>query len=431
MCADLVNFPQDLTLYAEKAGKNKRLLSPDEQAGQAARQKRMFYLPWRTVKSSKSVKEGLQNNFYLSCEKGFCENLRPYSPEAWAELVGNARPSAYPTRSEHAITVANTSLRAMPTDKPFFLNPDNHGEGFPFDYFQHTAVWVGTPLYLSHTSADGQWVLAETPFASGWVPVEDVAVVDDDFKARWMEGPLTAILRDGVLVRDLSRRDKAAASNPSIYAHIGTLLPLKDGAGSLTVLVPVRRPDGSAHMAEASLPPGTAAVVPLPVTPGAVAKIGNEMMGQPYGWGGLFENRDCSALVRDILTPFGIWLPRNSSGQATNGLIIDLADLTPDEKEERVKASGIPFLSLLWLKGHICLYIGTWNDTPVMYHNIWGLRVKVRDADGTERTGRAVIGKACVTTLRPGAELPEISSPASLLDRIERLVLLPKPLETK
>ena len=35
----------------------------------------------------------------------------------------------------------------------------------------------------------------------------------------------------------------------------------------------------------------------------------------------MFGDRDCSALTRELLTPFGIWLPRNSVAQARTGAV--------------------------------------------------------------------------------------------------------------
>jgi cell wall-associated NlpC family hydrolase len=426
LCADLVRLPQDLTVYARQAGWDKPLLTGEEQAARAAETRRLFFAPWRQTAPSAFTGRALRDNFSLRREKGFMENLRPFTPRAWAELEENARAAGYPSRADRAITVRATSLRGMPTLKPYFLNPDLAGEGYPFDYFQHTALWAGTPLFLSHTSRDGQWVLAETRSSMGWMPAADAAVVDDAFARFWQSRPLAALVRDRVLLRDRS------AARQSVRGHIGMLLPLagsplkehrRDGEETWRVLYPGRAANGRAYAAEAALAPGDAASFPLPLTPGGVAVLGNVMMGQPYSWGGLLENRDCSALTRDLLLPFGIWLPRNSIGQGVQGRLVDLRDLDADARLARIAADAAPFFSLLWLRGHIAFYLGEYAGDPVIFHSIWGLRIRGKGSDARE--GRVVIGKACVTSLRPGAELPDISTPNSLLDRMERIVLLP------
>ena len=60
----------------------------------------------------------------------------------------------------------------------------------------------------------------------------------------------------------------------------------------------------------------------------------NELINEPYGWGGTFQARDCSELTRDFLSPFGIFLARNSKYQTKNGKYLSLKDLSNDEKKK-------------------------------------------------------------------------------------------------
>jgi hypothetical protein len=73
---------------------------------------------------------------------------------------------------------------------------------------------------------------------------------------------------------------------------------------------------------------------------------------------------------------------------------------SPSGKESIIKDEGVPFATLLWLRGHITLYIGEYKGEPVMFHNVWGVRTD--DGNGE---GRHIIGRAVVTSLQPGAEL--------------------------
>ena len=311
----------------------------------------------------------------------------------------------------------------MPTSTPFFRNPRLAGEGYPFDYFQHTALWVGTPVLITHMSRDGQWALAETRLATGWMPTKDMAFVDDAFKATWENAPFAAMTRDQVV---LAHGMPTAGESP-VVAHIGTLLPFADAAAGLgAVQLPVRDAQGNAVLTPVFVPAESVEAFPLPLTARRMARLGNEMMGQAYGWGGIDEKRDCSALTRDVLLPFGIWLPRNSAQQAGWGRAVPLATLSADAKEQVIRAEGVPFFSLIWLRGHIGLYVGEYNGKALMFHDIWGVRLARADEDGKVHEGRAVIGKAVVTSLRPGAELPDVASPASILDRVERMTILPE-----
>ena len=85
---------------------------------------------------------------------------------------------------------------------------------------------------------------------------------------------------------------------------------------------------------------------------------------------------------------------------------------------------GVPFLTVIWMPGHIMLYVGTHQGKPLVFHNTWGLRTQ--SASGGE--SRLIIGKAVITTLEPGQELPDLARPkGNLLYRIEAMTLLGLP----
>lgn len=414
-CMDVLTLPQDLTAYAANAGKSRPLLEPSLQADAAARQKETLYRPWRLSKPTRWVRQSLGKNFNMRPGGAYTDNKEPFPQSVWDGLVANSNKKAYGKGAGPAITLRHTNLRAMPTAMRYYLKPDRPGEGYPFDYLQHTSAPPGTPVYICNISADGLWVLVESAATSGWLPARDVAGVDAAFMERWQRAPLAALVRDHVPLGEGA-------------AHIGALLPLAGDAPAgfghaLAVLYPRRDASGKAAIDSLTLPPDAAVAVPLPLSADAVARVGNQMMGQAYSWGGLDEKRDCSALTRDLFAPFGFWLPRNSSAQARVGRVIDVAGLSNAEKEAVITREGVPFRSLVWLRGHIGVYLGVYEGKGVIYHNMWGLRT--RDASGGCE-GRAVVGKAVVTTLRPGVERPDLCNPGSFLDRIERATVLPQ-----
>lgn len=91
-----------------------------------------------------------------------------------------------------------------------------------------------------------------------------------------------------------------------------------------------------------------------------------------------------------------------------------LADLSEKEKENRIRAEAIPFQTLLYLPGHIGLYIGQFDGKAVMLHNMWGIRIF--------ETERYVVGKTVITTLYPGKELKGYSS--SLMSRVQSMTIV-------
>ena len=59
-------------------------------------------------------------------------------------------------------------------------------------------------------------------------------------------------------------------------------------------------------------------------------------------------------------------------------------------------AGAVPFRTILNLNGHNMLYLGTFEDSPVAFHTIWGLRTESADESNF---GRYLIGKSVITSL--------------------------------
>jgi hypothetical protein len=410
VCLDLETLPQDLNVYAGAAGGFRPLVGPDAQAAAAARQKEIFYRPWRQTRPTPGLRAQLRGNFNLRPEPGYIDEHRRFPAKLWQELAENGNEPAFGQNAGPAITLRNTDMRAMPSARPYYLRPDLPGEGYPFDYFQHTSLPPGTPVYISNVSKDGAWALAECPVATGWLPARDVARVDEEFAREWQSLPLAAVLLDKTRIGE-------------IEGGIGALLPIAGGGSrgaEISLYYPKASGGGKAEKARCFLPAGAAAPVPLSLDAENIARTGNGMMGQAYTWGSLDGGRDCSALTRDLFAPFGVYLPRNSAAQAGHGQSV--AGLSGERKKEAIRAAP-PFRTLLWLKGHIALYLGEYQGRGLIFHNIWGLRTK--DASGGCE-GRAIIGRAVVTSLEPGLERPDLCPPGALLERIEKIVVLPE-----
>ena len=142
-----------------------------------------------------------------------------------------------------------------------------------------------------------------------------------------------------------------------------------------------------------------ACLMPLEASPKNFSKVINSMIGRPYGWGSLYFYNDCSSELRNLFTPFGIWLPRHSSKQVSIGKIVDMSSFTEQERLSYLMNNGDRFLTIVYIGGHVFLYIGNFpnpNDptsTMVMcYQNIWGLAPRPADR-------RAIIGKAVLFPL--------------------------------
>lgn len=391
--ADFDRFPQDLQVYAQNAP------NPDlrgEQAQTAATYRALFFQPWEQTSSSTPLRDAAWAERSYASRDGY-DARGEVIP--WSErdaVSANARYSSYPGLADHGIITQNALMRAMPTTQALYGNPAKAGQGFPFDNYQMTALWVGTPVFVSHSSADGKWLFCETALCSGWVETKNVAQTDETFMNAWASAPLYAVTRDNLTLPN------------GIKLRIGSLLPVR----GKELLLPKRDGSGRAQVARTRLPEGLTPF-PLPFSPKAFATLGNQTMGRPYGWGGAFFERDCSSLLRDLFTPFGVWLPRNSASQLKTGLRDDLSKMPGEAKAAWLASNARPFRTIVGMPGHVTLYLGQYKGQGVIFNSVWG----VRTMNGAGEEGRAVLGKVCVTSFLPGKELPEAMPDKLLLYR--------------
>lgn len=410
MLQDIRDFPQNLEVYAARVGKDKPILSHVRQEELARNFINILFGPWDMGRTS--IRKGDVSGMF-SRARGYKDATRVWTQAEWDDMRRNAGLATYPNRNVSAITLRDTDLRELPTHEYRFSEPTPVVKDNPFDYFQYALLPIGTPLLVAHTSLDGRWHYVECPIAGGWVDARDVAFVDDSFKSLWRGSQYAALIKDQVNLPGTGQGGNDSRSG------IGAVLPLAGNGTALNmkVLVPVKGRQTFADSAEIDLAPGTATAMPMPLTPGNVAKVGNVLMGQAYGWGGMLGLRDCSSMTRDLLTPFGIWLPRNSVAQARRGAVVSLYGQTASEKAATILREGVPFLSLVGMRGHITMYVGVWQGKPAIFHNAWGIRVIGNYSDDE----RFVIGKAVVTSITPGMELRNLYRPVTFVDRIRTL----------
>ena len=350
----------------------------------------------------------------------FGQNTRQRDPEWFQALVRLSDCASYPNADFKAVTVTHADLRVMPTREPAFFDFSLPGEGYPFDMFQNSALWAGTPVHVSHVSLDGAWVLAEAGLVYGWLPVGDVARVGEGLARELESGEYLTPVRDGAPVSD-------EGGVHSFSTRVGSLHPLVgQGNGGWAVLTAVRDAQGRARARRATVPMEAGRRFPVPLVPEEIAGLAGTMTGQPYGWGGMYWKRDCSALLRDLFAAFGLWLPRNSSGQARAGLVIPLEGLTMRDKEQAILETGLAWATLLHRPGHTMLYIGEHEGRPVVWHAMWGAKTRTP----FRGEGRLVVGQTVVTTLTPGVERWDVHLRDSLLAGLRSmniLVIDPEP----
>lgn len=350
---------------------------------------------------------------------GIGENLLPNNAEWIESLIANADLQSAPTW-QAAVVVADSPLRQMPTKKPYFLPSTIAGEGYPFDHWQNSAVFASTPVLIERKSKDGAWLLVHASFVSGWIESRNVALMHERDQERMR-----------TLALFVPTSDNLALHAPNGLwldnARIGKIFVGQHTKNGIVAHIPQRALDGFVVWAKTQ-PTQQLQAFPLDLTQQNVQTIAAQLLGEKYGWGGLLGNRDCSAMLRDFWSSFGLWLPRNSAAQAQveQGEMLELDKYTPHEKEQLILAKGRAWGSLLWLSGHIVLYVGELNQKAIVFHNLWGLRV----IEGTQES-RAIVGRSILSDLWLGLELPNRVPNMLLIDRIAtmRTLLLPDDIQ--
>lgn len=366
-----------------------------------------FYITALLKKNVGQARDASIKQFLSDDSTYWGENFRLYSSRWKEEVRENADTkidNIYHV-SQRGIMVRESLVRSLPTDDPLFNDPRRAGEGYPFDNLQKSSLRPGTPVYTLTESKDQRWQYIVSPAVTGWVHSEDIASVDQKFVTQWVslaDKQLGAFINEPVSVH--------SAGIYYFTGRPGTILPFQhQRVGFFQIAAPVRGSNGRASIHWVWLSDKAFTAIPWKMTPENIAVLMRSMGGAPYGWGNFNFYNDCSAEIRSLLMPFGIFLPRHSTAQVeTIGRVVDLSNKNTQTRIDYLTRYGKPFTTLVYIPGHIMLYIGntTMNGkvVPVTYQNIWGLHLNHSDS-------RSIIGEAVFfPLLRFYPENPELVS---------------------
>ncbi|SFV64694.1 FIG00545237: hypothetical protein [hydrothermal vent metagenome] len=399
--ADMRKIPQDPAYYAKqiKPFSKKKQLKLDREFN------KKYFKPW-TIKALDIPQKDFGWEIRFITKKPIYKANGSVIPSSvYNKWIENADYEKINTKKYRAITVRRTDVKALPTSHAFYRDPRRTGEGFPFDYNQNSALHINVPLLISHFSKDKRWAFVQASYAFGWIKTSDLALVNTKFIKAFKNGNYAMTVKDNLRLYK--------TKNPISIVKLGALFPISKDKKSY--LVASRDKKGHAHIETVFIRnKKIIAKKPLPFTPKNVAMLAREFYGEPYGWGGGYECRDCSATTRDFLGPFGIFLRRNSSKQAKDGSNIDIKGLSKAKKKEKIIKDAEPFRSLLYVPGHIVLYLGQYRGEPVIMHTYWGIRKN-------DRT-KLITGRTIITSTEPGKERSDVREKSKLINTLKTIV---------
>lgn len=398
--ADTRNIKQNTTALSSQV----KPMAKWEQMGYDKAYNKKFFKPWRQKRLGLSWKKK-KWQFVFARQKVYTRYGKRLSRKWFKYQRRNSNFKAYETVLKSAITVRHTDLKIYPSKQDFYYNPKRTGEGFPFDYNQNSSVNINTPLIVSHYSKDKKWVYVRCAYAYGWLPVRDIAFVSKYFKKQFMNNNYAVSVRDNLYIRDKGFKS---------IVKMGTIFPIDKKTKKYMIATKGKNGYATVKLLKVKQK-WVIAKKPIAFTPTNVALISNQLVGEPYGWGGKMTARDCSSLTRDFFAPFGIFLRRNSKEQRYDGKrVISLRWMSSKKKKRTILKKAKPFRSLLYVGGHITLYVGQRKGEPMILHNYWGSRLKNRK--------KRVFGRAILTTTEIGKERQDIKKRAMLINTFSKII---------
>ncbi|GAA8158059.1 SH3 domain-containing C40 family peptidase [Helicobacter pylori] len=373
-----------------------------------------WYSPWLDAKVKSNKKEVFWILKEMNKSTGYGEDLKPNAKAFNDELIKSMDIAHYPSAKIKAVVVRDSDVRAVPTNKPYYLSQ----KGYPFDRYQNSLIFQGTPVLVTHFNTDKTYAHIQSSFVYGWIKVSDLAYMHDkDIEL------LTKIKNYVMPIKDKIPlyTDYGDFYTDARVGELFALIPQSQNASQnpqkkeLKAYGFLRDAKGYATLQSVILNEKDFFVFPKAFTSENMAYFIDTMLGQKYGWGGLLGNRDCSAFTRDSFANFGILLPRNSYAQsryANN--YVDLSSMKAKEKEDYIIKNATPFGTLIYLKGHIMLYLGVYNHQAIVAHSIWSVQTQKHFKTLSHKIGGVVITSLWLAEEHNGA----FSKKKLLIDRV-------------
>ncbi|MFA7074022.1 MAG: SH3 domain-containing protein [Endomicrobiaceae bacterium] len=310
-----------------------------------------------------------------------------------------------------AMTVKYSNVRLLPTDTAFLYNKETSD----IDRLQVAGLDLGEPLAVLTVTKDKKWAYIISLISEGWIKTKDIAFTDRTTLTKWSNAKSFVVIINPKADIFIDRQMKKYHD----YVRMASKLPLIKKFKNQTVCIRIPASDKKrnlfftkGYMNASDINYGF-----LKYTQRNVLYQAFKHLNSPYGWGGAYGEQDCSTFIRQLFGCFGFTLPRNSSNQKKCGVSpvavnINDSDYTKTKKLLNHAVNGI---SLLYLPGHIMVYIGSEKGTPYVIHSIWG-------TENWGKNGKTInfINRIVVSNLLIG----DGTKKGSLLKRLSRITII-------
>ncbi|MGH4123673.1 MAG: SH3 domain-containing protein [Clostridium sp.] len=280
---------------------------------------------------------------------------------------------------KYGVTITKTVMRTFPTYDTVF----NIGDNYEFDRFQETAVYPVEPLVILHKSKDNKWYFAQIYNYLAWIPEKDVAICSKQELFDYLNTQDFIVTTGKRVFTNYNPLDEQLSE---VQLDMGIRIPLvsineieediygQNPTGNYVVKLPTKNNSGNVEFKLALIARNEEVSQGyLPYTRVNILVHTFKFLGERYGWGGMFNSRDCASLIMDVYRTMGIKLPRNAEeqGELAVGDFCEMKeDMTIVDRQNLLDnlKPGTP----VYMSGHAMLYVGKEEGKHYIIHDFSG-----------------------------------------------------------
>lgn len=343
----------------------------------------------------------------------------PVSKKDWQEYQQQLNLSGVKASNpvKFALITSRGALRTFPT----YDRVLNKGMDADLDRFQESGVFPGQVAALLHISKDKKWGLVQNYHYLAWLELKHLALATKDaIQAFEQNTNRLVITGDKVFTNHVPNMPQVS----EVQLDMGVNLPLlsaenfdhqlygQNPYASYVVQLPTRDKKGKLKLLPALIARNQDVNIGyLPFTRTNLVKQAFKFLGERYGWGHDYNARDCTGFVGEIYKSFGILMPRNSGQQGSGAYGFNTRFNKQTKRSAKLDAlKNLQVGDMLYLPGHVVMYLGNDNGQPWVIHDVKGLAYKNQQG----KLQKGTLNGVAVTPLLP----LQLSANADYLDRI-------------
>lgn len=288
---------------------------------------------------------------------------------------------------KYGVAVRRANMRTLPTATPTYDSATDQS----FDMLQETVLDPGEPVVVLHESKNKGFFFVQMYNYRGWVASTDIAIAKD--RSQWLKylSP-----KDFIIVT--AAKLSVPINGERVILQMGAKLPLatQQNTADFSVVMPTRGLQG--ELIEKNTIVRNDSKVQfgyLPYTRENIIMQAFEMLGDPYGWGGMFESVDCSSFIANIYRTVGLNLPRNADEQEKAAVVS--MKFNGNKTDALQVFANLEPGAVIFKEGHTMMYIGSYKGVPYLIHSMSSyadarvMQVVVSDTNLRMRSGPLLI----------------------------------------